>query len=66
MSDNWQLWIEPAKRGKDECVMGVAIVHRASDYGLRMMDNGLDDKDRRIWCEKLRDVLNAARKRGEI
>jgi hypothetical protein len=66
MSDTWQLWIEPAKRGHDETVMGVAIVHRASDYGLRMMDNGLDAKDRRIWCEKLRDVLNAARNRGEL
>lgn len=66
MSDSWQLWIEPAKRGHDEAVMGVAIVHRASAYGLRMMSNGLDERDRRIWCEKLRDALNAARQRGEI
>lgn len=66
MIDSWHLWIEPAKRGQDETVMGVAIVHRASDYGLRMMSNGLDERDRRIWCEKLRDVLNAAHQRGEI
>lgn len=52
--------------GKNERAEGVAIVFPAADYALKFEDNGLSDADRRIWCEKLRDVLNAARKRGEL
>lgn len=52
--------------GKKERVDGVAIVHPASDYALEFKPNGLADRDRREWCERLCKVLNEARKRGEL
>jgi hypothetical protein len=63
VADKWQLWISPKD---DDTVMGVAIVHRASDYGLRMEQNGMDNANRREWCDRLCKVLNAARDRGEL
>lgn len=50
---HWCLWF--SKRGNLE---GIAIVHRASDYGLKLQPNGLSEADRIAWCQQLCDTLN--------
>jgi hypothetical protein len=52
--NKWALWF--SSRGK---IRGVAIVYRASDYGLELKPNGLSESDRIAWCEDLCLVLNA-------
>jgi hypothetical protein len=47
-------------------VKGVAIVHQASDYALEFQLNGLGERDRVEWCERLCNVLNEARQRGAL
>jgi hypothetical protein len=61
MADRWQLWIDRKER-----VQGVCIVHRCADTGLKMMPNGLDERDRREFCEKLVKILNGARDCGVL
>lgn len=49
----WQLWFNRLGR-----LMGVAIVHPASDYALELRPNGLTEEDRILYCEQLCDTLN--------
>ena len=52
----WKLWFN--RRGK---VLGIAIVHPASDQALRLEPNdGLAETDRIVLCEYFRDTLNKA------
>lgn len=65
MSDKWNPYFE----GGDDApraVKGVAIVHVASDYALEFQPNGLGERDRVEWCERLCQVLNEARKAGKL
>jgi hypothetical protein len=57
----WRLWCNRRMQ-----VQGVCIVFQCADYGLKLMDNGLDEKDRREWLLRLMDVLNEARTAGKI
>jgi hypothetical protein len=64
-AEKWMTWFE----GGDDTprvVKGVFIVHPASDYALEMKPNGLDEQNRREWCERLCEVLNAARRGGAL
>lgn len=61
-------WMPYFEGGDDtpRIVKGVAIVHQASDYALEMQPNGLDERSRVEWCERLASVLNDARRRGQL
>lgn len=62
------MWAPYYEGGDDtqRVVKGVAIVHQASDYALEMQPNGLIERERVEWCERLCNVLNDARKRGQL
>jgi hypothetical protein len=61
-------WMPYFEGGDDtpRIVKGVAIVHQASDYALEMQPNGLNERERVEWCERLASVLNDARRRGQL
>lgn len=65
MSSLWRPYFD----GGDDTprvVRGVAIVHVASDYALEFQPNGLSERDRVEWCERLCSVLNEARQAGKL
>lgn len=59
----WQLAVED---DGNERVAGAFIMFLGGEYVLELRDNGLDSRNRREWCNKLVEVLNAARDRGEL
>jgi hypothetical protein len=59
----WQLAVED---DENERVVGVFIMFPASEYVLELRDNGLDNRSRREWCDRLCVMLNEARKAGKL
>lgn len=59
----WQLAVED---DESERVAGAFIMFLGGEFVLELRDNGLDNRNRREWCNKLVEVLNAARDRGEL
>lgn len=59
----WQLAVED---DESEHVAGAFIMFLGGEYVLELRDNGLDNRNRREWCDRLVVVLNAARDRGEL
>jgi len=49
----WKVW-----RGRREKVKGVAIVFRASDIGLELLSDLVDEHDRAELCAEICAVLN--------
>lgn len=54
----WQIW-----RNRLGRVKGVAIVYRASDYGLEIK-SCLSNESNEEWCKNLCDILNEAARKG--
>lgn len=61
--NRWQLAVED---DENERVAGAFIIFLGGEYVLELRDNGLDNRNRREWCNRLVAVLNAARERGEL